>query len=271
LLLALNASQKSSIFIQFRNFFDLSEYQEVFEKHGFSFWERLNFLVKLDSMEAVWSRMSVNRRRQIKTGLMLDTGHRLQATSHKLHDKTCNLKPVACSLKPEICNLKPASNTEEVKQFYEILYSLYKTRVKKPLPAWSFFESFYKMTLENPGSGVILLVIDNDKIIGGILCPISPGKTIYEWYVCGLDEQYKELSPSTLSTWAAMDYGLKNNIPQFDFMGVGLPNKPYGVREFKRRFGGELVNYGRYSRINNKLLYFIAEVGYNLLALVNKI
>ena len=111
----------------------------------------------------------------------------------------------------------------------------------------------------------------DDDVIGGILCPISPGKTIYEWYVCGLDDQYKELSPSTLATWAAMDYGLRNNIPKFDFMGVGTPTKPYGVREFKRRFGGEMTNFGRYSRVNNKLLYFIAEVGYNILALINKI
>ncbi len=172
---------------------------------------------------------------------------------------------------PGSCALRPALGIEEVKQFYDILHNLYKNRVKKPLPTWSFFESFFEMTQKNPETGTILLVIHNDKIIGGILCPISPGKTIYEWYVCGLDEEYKELSPSTLATWAAMDYGLKNNIPQFDFMGVGLPNKPYGVREFKRRFGGELVNYGRFSRVNNKMLYFIAEVGYNLLALVNRI
>lgn len=38
----------------------------------------------------------------------------------------------------------------------------------------------------------------------------------------------------------------------FDFMGAGKPNKPYGVREFKKRFGGELVEYGRYRLICKK-------------------
>jgi len=119
--------------------------------------------------------------------------------------------------------------------------------------------------------GIIRLVKYNDKIIGGILSPVTPGKTIYEWYVCGLDHEYKDLHPSVLATWAAIEYALENNIPQFDFMGLGVPEKPYGVRDFKMRFGGELVNYGRFARINNRMIYFAAETGYNLLALLKKI
>jgi len=57
----------------------------------------------------------------------------------------------------------------------------------------------------------------------------------------------------------------------FDFMGVGIPNRPYGVRDFKSKFGGELVNYGRFGRRNSKILYVISELGFNLLALLNKI
>jgi serine/alanine adding enzyme len=31
----------------------------------------------------------------------------------------------------------------------------------------------------------------------------------------------------------------------FDFGGAGRPDEPYGPREFKSKFGGELVDYGR--------------------------
>jgi serine/alanine adding enzyme len=138
------------------------------------------------------------------------------------------------------------------------------------LPAWDFFEEFYKLTKEDR-LGTIQLVEYRGKIIGGILSPVTPGKTIYEWYVCGLDQQYKELYPSVLATWAGIDYAVKNNIPRFDFMGVGIPDREYGVREFKARFGGEMVNYGRFARINQRFFYGISEAGYNILTLLKKI
>jgi hypothetical protein len=54
-------------------------------------------------------------------------------------------------------------------------------------------------------------------------------------------------------------------------MGVGRPDVAYGVRDFKARFGGEQLNFGRLTRINNRPLYNIAEFGYNILALLKKI
>ena len=74
-----------------------------------------------------------------------------------------------------------------------------------------------------------------------------------------------------LATWAAMEYAIENKIESFDFMGVGRPDVPYGVRDFKERFGGKQVNYGRLTRINNKFLYNTAELGYNILALLKRI
>jgi len=103
------------------------------------------------------------------------------------------------------------------------------------------------------------------------LSPVLPGKVIYEWYICGLDAEFKNVYPSILATWAAIDYANKNNIQMFDFMGVGVPGKDYGVREFKSKFGGEMVNFGRFGRVNNKFLYGITEMGFNLLALLKKI
>ena len=166
--------------------------------------------------------------------------------------------------------IEPGS-IEQVKEFYDILYKLYRYKVRKPLADWSFFENFYKQTIPRPGIGIIRLIRYQDRIIGGILAPVFGQKCIYEWYVCGLDKEYKEQYPSVLATWAALDYAINNNIETFDFMGVGKPDVPYGVRDFKARFGGELVNYGRLTRINNRFLYNIAELGYNVLALLKKI
>jgi hypothetical protein len=213
---------------------------DVFRAAGFQYRERLNLIVDTASRETVLQNISESRWRQVRKSLRLG----------------------ACSIEPE--------SLDQVREFYDILHDLYKFKVKKPLPAWDFFKEFYLLSREGK-VGIIRLVKFEDKIIGGILAPVTPGKTIYEWYVCGLDHEYKDVHPSVLATWAAIDHAVRNNIPNFDFMGVGIPEREYGVREFKSRFGGEMVNYGRFARVNNKLLYVTAEAGYNLLAMLKKI
>jgi serine/alanine adding enzyme len=105
------------------------------------------------------------------------------------------------------------------------------------------------------------------------MAPSSPKGTVFEWYVCGLDEVFKGkgIYPSVLATWAAIEYAASNSFRQFDFMGVGKPDVPYGVRDFKKKFGGVVVNHGRYIRINNKSMYLIAEIGYNILSLLKNV
>jgi len=226
-----------SVFIQFRNFREMDAEKPLFKKHRFSYRERLNYLVDTRSEEIVKKYMGSEKARQVRKG------------------------------ERNGAMILPPASEDEVRAFYRILEELYKTKVKKPLPDWSFFREFYRLS-EKGKLGTILLVKQDGKVIGGILCPVTPGRTIYEWYVCGLDQVFKESYPSVLATWAAIDHALKNGIPSFDFMGVGIPGRSYGVRTFKARFGGRMVNYGRFARINNRLLYFISEMGYNLWALL---
>ena len=183
-------------------------------------------------------------------------------SSSKLRQVKKGLKEGAEIIDPE--------NLEQVREFYDILSHMYKVKVKKPLPKWSFFKNFYELSKQDK-LGIIKLVKYNNRIVGGILSPVLKGKVIYEWYVCGLDTEFKKVYPSVLATWAAIDYANKNNIPVFDFMGVGVPDKHYGVREFKSKFGGEMVNFGRFGRVNNQFLYAITEIGYNILSALKKI
>jgi serine/alanine adding enzyme len=229
-----------SVFIQFRNFSDQSSFKHIFKAYGFKFLERLNYIVETGSEETVRSRISSSKLRQIK--------------------KALNSGAI----------IEDPKNENEMMAFYAILQRLYKHKVKKPLPSYSFFRNYYLQSKEGK-LGVVKLVKFNEKVIGGILSPIQNNKVIYEWYVCGLDQQYKDQYPSVLATWAAIEYAFQNNIQTFDFMGVGIPTKDYGVREFKSKFGGELVNYGRFGRINNPILYLITEIGFNLLTLMKKI
>ncbi len=218
------------IYIETRNFSDYSLNINIFRENGFQYKPYLNFKVNTGDREAMSSAVSRSRMRQIRK-----------------------------AQKGSVI-WREAVNSDEVISFYGILVDLYRHRIGKPLPPQEFFINFF-----DRGIGKYLLVWFNDRIIGGIMCPVLEGKALYEFYVCGLDNMYKEQYPSVMATWAAMEYACQQHIPLFDFMGAGDPDSAYGVREFKSRFGGILVEEGRFLRISNTFLYNAGKAGLKLL------
>ncbi|MDD4108442.1 MAG: peptidoglycan bridge formation glycyltransferase FemA/FemB family protein, partial [Prolixibacteraceae bacterium] len=61
--------------------------------------------------------------------------------------------------------------------------------------------------------------------------------------------------PSVLATWKAIEYAAENRFEYFDFMGAGKPDEPYGVREFKTKFGGKVLEQGRFLHLCKPFLY----------------
>ena len=97
------------------------------------------------------------------------------------------------------------------------------------------------------------------------MCPVMDNRVIYELFVCGKDAMFKNKYPSVMATWAAMDYAANTGIALFDFMGAGKPNEEYGVREFKSKFGGKLVEYGRYRCVSKPFLFAVGKFGVKLM------
>ena len=226
LLQTVKKQQGEAIYIETRNFHDYSKWRHVFEQCGFTYQPHLNIQVACTAEHA----MGEQRQRQVKKAIKNGA---------------------------EICE---AQSEQEIRDWYQILRQLYRQKVRTPLWSEAFFLQFYRN-----GVGKYLLVKYERKVIGGMMCPIFAGKAIYEWYVCGLDEAYREQYPSVMATYAAIEYAKQNDIPMFDFMGAGVPDKPYGVRDFKMEFGGEAVEYGRYFRIRKPLLYKIGKLGVKIL------
>lgn len=224
-----------AIYIEIRNFFDYSAIKNLFTANGFHFVPWLNFHLPVQSAEQINAAISKSRVRQIKKALK-------QGVTWQVAEKE-----------------------EDVLQFYDILSDLYQSKIKKPLFEKEFFLHFFRSNM-----GKYLLIHFNNRVIGGIMCPILPQKAIYEFYVCGLDQEFKDQYPSIMATWAAIEYALQNNIPLFDFMGAGSPDEAYGVREFKARFGGELVEHGRYIKVLNPFLYQVGKLGLHILSKIKK-
>lgn len=210
------------IYIESRNFHDYSRWKSTFEQSGFAYQPHYDIHVQCNVSHHLSERRQRELRKAIKNGAIV----------------------------------AQAQSEQEVRDWYQILSQLYREKVRTPLFSEDFFVQFYRN-----GVGKYLLVKKDDKVIGGMMCPILDSKAIYEWYVCGLDEEYKDLSPSVVATHAAIEYAKKNGLPLFDFMGAGEPEIPYGVRDFKMEFGGELKEFGRFLCIRKPLLYKIGEIG----------
>lgn len=222
--------QGKAIYIETRNFKDYSPWREVFERVGFTYEPHYDFIVDTTDPVAVEERMGKSRKRDVKT-----------------------------SLKNGMAIVDEPS-WEEVSAFYGVLENLYRTRVKTPLFPLSFFEKLYHASFSK-----FILVRYGDEIVGGTVC-VFDAETVYEWFACGKDGFYKNVYPSTVATYYGIRFATENGFKRFDMMGAGAPGDGgYGVRDFKAKFGGELVEYGRFKYVSNHLLYGIGKFGVSLM------
>ena len=232
--LLMSATRKSlkgkAIYIETRNFNDYSAWKEAFIASGFEYVPHLNFHVDTTSKEIIEGNLSKSRKRDIRVSF--------RDGSVIVNNPTI----------------------EQVRSYYTILADLYKNKVKLPLFPLEFFEKLYELD-----SSRFLLVEYNGEIFGGTVCVCLQNKTMFEWFVCGKDGVVKNIFPSEVATYAGLQCSVDDNCAKFDMMGAGSPNVKYGVRDFKAKFGGQLVEYGRYLCVLNKLSYSLGKLGVKFL------
>lgn len=222
--------QGKAIYVESRNFEDYSNYKDIFQHCGFELVPHLNFHIDTSSEDVVNKNLGKSRKRDIRTSFR-DGAEVVENTTMK-----------------------------DLQQFYDILADLYTKKVKTPLYPFSFFEILFQQPYSK-----FLLVRLNGKIVGGTVCVTLPGQAVYEWFACGEDGKYKNIYPSTVATYAAIQFAAKNGYRYFDMMGAGKPNESYGVREFKAKFGGQLVEHGRFQAVLNPFLYRIGKMGVKIM------
>ena len=225
--------QSQAIYVETRNFNDYSRWKGAFENAGFEYQAHLNFHVDCSDAEAMWNRMSDNRRRQIKKQIKKEGANE--------------------------CLVNEGVSERDIREWYEILAKLYREKVRTPLWPVEFFLEAYRQ-----GIGHYMLVRHEGKIIGGSMVVVlksdgmselAKGGCVYEWFECGLNAEYKEQYPSVMATYAGMHYAYEHGCHRYDMMGAGVPGVPYGVRDFKAEFGGEMVEHGRFLYVSKSLLY----------------
>ena len=130
-----------------------------------------------------------------------------------------------------------------------MLAELSRTKVKTPLWPIDFFLEAYRQ-----GIAKFLLVKHEGRIIGGSMV-VADERTVYEWFECGRNSEYKDQYPSVMATYAGIQLAHQTGCTRYDMMGAGEPGVPYGVRDFKAEFGGQLVEHGRFLYVCKPMLY----------------
>ncbi|HEX4412603.1 MAG TPA: GNAT family N-acetyltransferase [Lacipirellulaceae bacterium] len=87
-------------------------------------------------------------------------------------------------------------------------------------------------------------------------------RQVYLWY--GGVSRSCEGSPCSLLRWQELKWAHEQGYAVCDSGGAGWPDIPYGVRDFKRKFGGDLVQFGRYRKVFSPWRLALAEKVYNL-------
>lgn len=255
LLQAIKMRTSKAIYVEIRNHHDYSAFAPVFTQNGFDYQPHLNVKITCDTWQDALNRMDTNRRRVLKNFDECCKRSIVESQDLKVHqfgDSASAKRTIASphhriTESPYYCY---ATTKEQVRQYYALLRQHYKTKVRKPLFPYAFFES-----LVTSQTGKLLLLYTADKLIGGMIQVELPGKVVYDYYACALDEAFKELSPSVLLYGITMQQAINDGVKVFDTMGAGKPDVPYGVRDFKLRFGGTLVQEGRFLLLHRPLLY----------------
>ena len=223
--------KRRAIYIETRNYNDYSPWRHVFEKCGFAYEPHYDIWVDTTDMNVVNDHLGKSRKRDIRVSLR------------------------------DGATLVTRPTIGQIKDYYLILSDLYKNKVKTPLFPLEFFEKLHQLP-----SAAFLLVEFGGQIVGGTVCVGLQGKALYEMYACGRDGIHKNIFPSELATFAGLQYAVEHGLPRFDMMGAGKPGDGgYGVRDFKLKFGGGLVELGRNICICRQLLYGIGKLGIKIM------
>jgi lipid II:glycine glycyltransferase (peptidoglycan interpeptide bridge formation enzyme) len=221
------------LFSQFRNLRDTSSLKPLFLASGYEYEDHLDIHINLDGgTEKLWSLLHSTRRKQI--GRSIRRGVTVKESS------------------PE--------DRAVLSRCYEILKATYR-REGVPLPALPYFEK--ASALFGPGGMLKLFTAYFEGEIIGFRMVLCFGKTIYDWYAASISA-HNDKYPNDLLPWEILKYGSQNGWELFDFGGAGKPGVPYGVRDYKQKFGGETVNFGRYQKIFRPLFYKVVMFIYKL-------
>jgi serine/alanine adding enzyme len=224
-------AQKKALYTQIRTMWDTSNISDFLNGIGYEYEERLNFLIDLDRPEEeIWRDIHKSRRKGI--------------------NRAANKGVV----------IEEMRDRKLMHIFYGIVEETYKN-ARVPLADISLTESAFDILVPKNLATFYLAKYENMYVSARTV--LNYKGLIYDWYA-GASSAYLSLYINEALVWHILKEGANNGYHIFNFGGAGNPNEEYGVREFKRRFGGKMVSFGRYEKIYSPVKMRIAEKGFEM-------
>ncbi len=217
---------KKTVYTQFRNLFDISFGKSIFAGLNYTFEDHLNILVDISKPEtALWKEVHKQKRYEIRRAAR------------------------------ENLIFKPITSIQDLATSYQLLKTIYN-RIKLPVFPFRVFQNAFDL-LTPKSLAVFWGAYLKDELVGTMYTFCYKGR-IYD-YFAGSNSDHNYKFPNSLIPWQVMMWGKNNGMTLFDWGGAGKPGVPYGVRDYKEKFGGQLVNFGRFEKIHKPFLFQIAK------------
>ncbi len=220
-----------TLFTEIRPLDAAASERAALEQCGYTYEDYLNFLIDLrQSDDELWRALDHDCRRRIKGN---------QKKGLEIRDVT---------------------TLEGVDILYHFL-SLTFARARVPLADKSLFAGALQSLQPLDQIRIFAAYFEGEPVGADVI--LAYKDRVFAWY--GGTERVGPVNPMESLNWNGIEWGQQNGYALYDFGGAGWPNKPYGVRNFKAKFGGQLVSYGRYRKVYSSLKLTLAEKGYESL------
>jgi serine/alanine adding enzyme len=153
--------------------------------------------------------------------------------------------------------VEDATCMEGIDALYPILQETFAA-ARVPLANKELFVNAVRILSPRRMVRVFLVRHEGRPIAGTIL--LCHRDAVFFWYAG--KKRAQPLHAMEVIVFAMLEWAHFHNYRTFDFGGAGRPDQKYGVRDFKAKFGGEPVNYGRYRKIYSPWKFAIAERAY---------
>jgi serine/alanine adding enzyme len=156
--------------------------------------------------------------------------------------------------------IEEATDAVAIGEAYDVLRDVYH-RIQVPLPDRSLFDASARILAPLGMYSVLRARWEGQTI--GVLCLLRYRGVVTYWYT-GTLREHATLRAGDLLAWHAISNEAAAGNRVFDFGGAGRPDEPYGVRDFKAKYGGELIEPGRATWTPSPLRYRATTAAYEL-------
>ncbi len=221
------------LYTELRNLHQQTDQRTVLESNGFIYEDHLDYLVDLNRPpEEIFNQI----------------GKRTQ-------------KNLRQEMKKNRVFVEELRSRDQIPEWYRVLKRTYQAR-SVPLADISLFYAAYDILTP------LKMVRFSQALINHTVAAVSVEllykDRVFGWYG-GTQREFTAFIPNEILTWSILQWGAQNGYALYDFGGAGKPGEPYGVRDFKAKFGGQLVNFGRYVYKNHPMRLALSQTVYELL------